>query len=88
MCYGNLGAVYQSLSEYGKAEKYRKKALAITKENGEKIGEAVCYGDLGCMSKSLGEYRKAEKYQRKALAIRKEIGDKEEKPRVDNVDNG
>ena len=34
-CYGNLGAVYQALGPYGKAEEYQKKALVIRKEIGD-----------------------------------------------------
>ena len=75
-CYGNLGAIYQSLGQSGKAEEYQRKALAIAKEIGDKRGEAKCYGKLGVVYQSLGEYGKAEEYERKALAISKEIGDK------------
>ena len=39
--------MYQSLGEYGKAEEYQKKALVITKEIGDREGEATCYGNLG-----------------------------------------
>ena len=76
-CYGNLGSVYQSLGQYGKAEEYQKKALVIRKEIGDREGEATCYGNLGTVYQSLGQYGKAEEYQRKALVIRKEIGDRE-----------
>ena len=38
--YGNLGTVFQSLGEYGKAEEYLQKALAIQSEIGDKEGEA------------------------------------------------
>ena len=65
-----------SLSEYEKAEEYQRKALVITKEIGDKKGEAACYGNLGTVYESLGKYEKSEEYQRKALAITKEIGDK------------
>ena len=61
MCYGNLGTVYESLSEYGKAEIYQQKALVIRKEIGDKQGEAACYGNLGTVYNSLGEYGKAKK---------------------------
>ena len=69
--------MYQSLGEYGKAETYQKNALVITKEIGDKQGEATCYGNLGTVYKSLGEYGKAETYQKNALVITKEIGDKQ-----------
>ena len=50
----------QSLGEYGKAEEYQRKALAIRKEIGDREGEAACYGNLGTVYHSLGEYAKAE----------------------------
>ena len=36
ICYGNLGALFKSVSQYTKAEKYLQKALVIRKENGDK----------------------------------------------------
>ena len=63
--------------EYVKAEEYLQKALVITKEIGDKQGEASFYGNLGIVFRSLGEYVKAEEYLQKALVIRKEIGDKQ-----------
>ena len=77
MCYGNLGNVYELLCEYGKAETCYKSALLVTKEIGDKRGEATCYENLGTVYDSLGKYGKAETYQRNALVIRKEIGDKQ-----------
>ena len=74
---GNLGYAHRSLSEYGKAEEYHKKALVISKEIGDRRGEAVCYGNLGNVYRSLGEYGKAEEYQKKALVIIKESDDRE-----------
>ena len=68
--------MFKSLGEYVKAEQYLQKALVITKEIGNKQGEASSYGNLGAVFQSLGEYVKAEEYLQKALAIRKEIGDK------------
>ena len=53
LCFGNLGSVYRSLGEYGKAETYLKNALVIRKEIGDKQGEAVCYGSLGNVFESL-----------------------------------
>ena len=76
-CYGNLGTVYQSLGEYGKAKIYQENALVITKEIGDKKGAAACYGNLGIVYQSLGEYGKAKTHQENALVIRKEIGDKQ-----------
>ena len=68
--------MFLSVGEYCKAEEYLKEALVITKEIGNKKGEASSYGNLGSLFQSVGEYGKAEEYLQKALAIRKEIGDK------------
>ena len=65
-CNGNLGAVYESLGEYGKAEEYQRKALAKAKEIGAKQREAACYGNLGVVYQSLCEYGKAEENLKKA----------------------
>ena len=75
-CYGNLGSVSESLGEYGKAEEYQRKALAIRKEIGDRDGEAASYGNLGTVYLYLGEYAKAEEYLNNALAIQRELGNK------------
>ena len=49
----------------------------ITKEIGDKRGEAADYENLGTVFDSVGQYTKAEEYLRKALVISKEIGDKQ-----------
>jgi len=61
--------VFISLGEYGNARSYLEKALAISKETGDRKGEASCYGNLGNGFLSLGEYGKAQAYHEKALAI-------------------
>ena len=75
-CYGNLGNVFQSIGECGKAEEYLHKALAINTEIVYRVGEASCYVNLGNVFQSVGEYGKAEEYLHKALTINTEIGDR------------
>ena len=48
----------------------------ITKEIGNREGEASCHGNLGAAFHSLGEYEKAQEYFEKALAMGKEIGNR------------
>ena len=43
----NLGTVYQSLGEYGKAKTYQENALVIRKEIGDKKGEAAVLWEPG-----------------------------------------
>ena len=69
--------MHHCLGQYGMAEEYLKKALVISKEIGDRKGEATCYGNLGSVYKSLGQDGKAEEYQKKALFIRKGIDDRE-----------
>ena len=76
-CYRNLGTVFLSVGRYTKAEGYLQKALVISKEIGDKEGEASAYGNLGIVFQSVGQYTKAEEYLQNALVISKEIGDKE-----------
>ena len=76
MAYGNLGIVFQSLSDYVKAKEYHEKSLAITIELGDRNVEVANYGNLGIVFQSLGDYVKAKEYHEKALAINIEIGDR------------
>ena len=50
------------------------KALKLTKETGDKDGEAASTNNLGSLYLALGEHDKAIEYAEKALAIGKEIG--------------
>ena len=81
--YGNLGNVFYSMGEYGKAVEYSQKALVITKEIGDKTKEASCYGNLGTVFQSLGEYVKAEEYHRKSTCDqKKKLGTNKEKQQI------
>ena len=68
--------MFQSVGQYNKAEEYLHKALVISKEIGDKKGEASAYGNLGTVFQSVGQYTKAEEYLQKGLTIYEEIGDK------------
>ncbi|CAH3187091.1 unnamed protein product, partial [Porites evermanni] len=76
-CYRNLGAVFQSVGEYAKAEEYLHKALTINTEIGDRKGVASCYRNLGAVFQSVGEYAKAEEYLYKGLTMETEIGNKD-----------
>ena len=62
--YGNLGTVFQSLSNYDKAQEHYKIALAIRMEIGDRAGEAANYGCLGTLFQSLGNYAQAQNITR------------------------
>ena len=46
-CYGNLGAVLQSLGSYAEAKEFHIRALAINREIGNLTGEGKDCGNLG-----------------------------------------
>jgi tetratricopeptide (TPR) repeat protein len=59
----------------GEARDLYKRGLNITRENGDRRGQAYAYGKFGHMSYCLGEYDKAKEYLETALAIRIQICD-------------
>jgi tetratricopeptide (TPR) repeat protein len=72
----SLGNVYKSLGEYQKAIEFYQQSLAITREIGDRGGEASSYNNLGNVYYSLGEYQKAIEFYQQSLAITREIGDR------------
>ncbi|MCA2510829.1 MAG: tetratricopeptide repeat protein, partial [Microcystis sp. M60BS1] len=72
----SLGNVYHSLGEYQKAIEFHQQSLAITREIGDREGEAASYNNLGNVYYSLGEYQKAIEFYQQSLAIKREIGDR------------
>ncbi|NJM74973.1 MAG: tetratricopeptide repeat protein [Acaryochloridaceae cyanobacterium RU_4_10] len=50
--------------------------MVITREIGDRNGEAISLGNLGSVSTSLGQYTQAIEYHEQALAITREIGDR------------
>ncbi len=73
----SLGNVYYSLGEYQKASEFYQQSLAITREIGDRGGEAASYIGLGNVYQSLGEYQKAIEFHQQSLAITRKIGDRE-----------
>ncbi|PFX22987.1 Tetratricopeptide repeat protein 28 [Stylophora pistillata] len=76
-CYGKLGTLFQSLSQYNKAREYQEKALVIRKNFGDRNGEAVSCEKLGELFHFLGQYGKAREHLERALAIRIQIKDRD-----------
>ncbi|MFM6658109.1 MAG: tetratricopeptide repeat protein, partial [Microcystis panniformis] len=72
----SLGNAYNSLGEYQKAIEFHQQSLAITREIGDRKGEANSYNNLGNVYDSLGEYQKAIEFYQQSLAITREIGDR------------
>ncbi|XP_078356212.1 uncharacterized protein LOC144640993 [Oculina patagonica] len=78
---GNLSATLANMCEqqykYEEARELYRRTVNITREAGDRNGEAYAQEKCGIISYRLCEYEKAEKYLSKALAIRIEIGDRE-----------
>ncbi len=74
---GNIGNVYQNLSDYTQALTFFQKALAINEESGSKDGIAINLGNIGNVYLHLSDYPQALTYYQKALAINEEIGRKD-----------
>ena len=72
-----LAMIYEKQFKYAEAGKLYEEAISITREIGDRKGEAVVSGNLAVMFSTLGEYYKAKEYFWRALAITIEIGDRE-----------
>ncbi|REJ40695.1 MAG: tetratricopeptide repeat protein [Microcystis flos-aquae DF17] len=72
----SLGNVYYFLGEYQKVIEFYQQSLAITREIGDRGGEANSYDNLGIVYGLLGEYQKAIEFHQQSLAIKREIGDR------------
>ncbi|ELP54680.1 stress-induced bacterial acidophilic repeat motif family protein [Microcystis aeruginosa TAIHU98] len=72
----SLGNAYYFLGEYQKAIEFHQQSLAITREIGDRGGEAASYNNLANVYDSLGEYQKAIEFHQQSLAIEREIGDR------------
>ena len=58
--------IYEKLFKYVEAGKLYEKAISITREIGDRKGEAAACGNLGIVFSSLGKYDKAKEYLWKA----------------------
>ena len=75
ICYGNLGAVFQSVGQYTKAKEYLQRALTIYEEIGDKRSVGVSYLNLGQLCREFHLNAKSQEFANKALEISYEIGD-------------
>ncbi|WP_199311592.1 tetratricopeptide repeat protein [Anabaena subtropica] len=72
----SLGNAYFSLGEYQRAIEFHQQSLEISREIGERNGEAVSLGNLGNAYNSLGQYQQAIKFHQQSLEIKREIGER------------
>lgn len=50
------------VTAYNKVKEYSEKALVVTKEIGDKRGEASCYENLGTVYSSFGEFQQGKAF--------------------------
>ena len=76
-CYHELGARFNYLGKYSKANEYNKKALVILTHIGDREGIARAYLNQGAVEHAVGNFIKAREYFEKAIAIAKEFGNRD-----------
>jgi DNA-binding SARP family transcriptional activator/predicted ATPase len=64
-------------AQYAPARVCYERALALTRQAGDRLGEARCLHSLGVIHFDLDEYRPALEYHRQALTIRRDLGDRQ-----------
>jgi signal transduction histidine kinase len=74
---GNLGEYYVTHHEFGKAEFYLKKLLAISQELNLAHSTAETLRNIGEIKRNQHQYKEAISYYEQALSIQKQIGAKE-----------
>jgi tetratricopeptide (TPR) repeat protein len=65
----NLGVDAQQRGEYGAARQLQEEALAVTRGNGDRIGQAMSLMNLTSLAVDLDDYAEAEKLGDEVLAI-------------------
>ena len=75
--YHHLGAIAQAGGEYGQAQDWYDKSLAINQALGNHAEEADTYHQLGLLSHARKEYDSAQEWHSRALAVWQSLGDEE-----------
>ncbi len=73
---GNVGSIFQNLSNYLKALEYQQRALELSIELGSNINIAKNVGNIGIVYYCLSDYPKALEYYQWALNLSDELGDR------------
>ena len=68
--------MYDGLGEPQRALEYYGQALPITREVGDRAGEAITLNNIGAVYRGLGEPQRALEYYGQALPIMREVGDR------------
>ena len=70
---GNLGSAYYLLGDAQKGFEYYERALAISREIGDRKGEATCLGNMALTLDKFGQRDQAIELTKEALKIFKQI---------------
>ena len=68
--------MYDGLGEPQRALEYYGQALPVTREVGDRAGEAATLNNIGGVYRGLGEPQRALEYYGQALPITREVGDR------------
>ena len=71
-----IGLIYFENGDFTNAENYYQQALKLTREGGDKWGEAGCLDNIGLIHFKLKDFDKAVEFCCEALAISQPVGDK------------
>ncbi|MGC9505226.1 tetratricopeptide repeat protein [Baaleninema sp.] len=72
----SLGIAYDSLGQYPRSIEFHQQQLDISREIGDRQGEAISLGGLGIAYDSLGQFQRSIEFHQQQLDISREIGDR------------
>ena len=70
-----VGVVYRQLGGFDEAQFYHKQALTLSRQSGNRQGEARALNDLGVTAHYQRRFSESLSYHQQALEIRQSIGD-------------
>jgi class 3 adenylate cyclase/tetratricopeptide (TPR) repeat protein len=71
-----LGVIFREKGEFSQARRYLELALTLSRQTGNRQGEARIFNDLGAVASYQHHFAEALSYHRQALEIRQAIGDR------------
>jgi tetratricopeptide (TPR) repeat protein len=72
----NIGAVYAALGEKQQALRYYEQALPLSRQVGNRPGEATTLSNIGGVYAALGEKQQALAYYEQAVSLFRHVGDR------------
>ncbi|XZN92604.1 MAG: CHAT domain-containing protein [Microcoleus sp.] len=72
-----MGIAYDSLGQFARAIEFYQQLLEISREIGDRTGEAASLGNLGISYRSLGQYQGAIEFYEQSLEISRELGNRQ-----------